>query len=224
MKFKVAVLLGIVSSLAITAHAQFVLDDYSVANEANYNFVQVEGTPFDGFAVANGFLTPNVPSGTAAWLWNPGQKLSAVGDTASIVPLLAFANGTVMGLFIAPTLDSASSGHQFYLQTGQLSTSYFIDGNFVGSSGSLVVKMTAQTDTSSTYDFAGAGTGFSVTINSPTAFFGPLAAGMSGPGGYPAFFDDLTYTPVPEPSACGVAFGLLAFGAAVVRSRVKGMG
>src|SRR6266550_2127820 len=99
-------LTGLLVFFSTTAFGQVVLDDFSASNESRYNFVPFFGNPSDGWAVTAGELRPSIDSsGSATWLWNQGEKLSATGDSVSItLSLPAQANNgfpTSIGLLLA---------------------------------------------------------------------------------------------------------------------------
>src|SRR5262245_49801947 len=118
MKARNLVLFG-AFSIAITVQSQVVtvLDDFSASNESNYNFLPVIGSPPDGWNVAGGVLSPNVPTGTEAWIWNQGQKLTTIGDKIYIeMNMLGGTAEMQMGFLLTPTINSTSGGHLLYLQ------------------------------------------------------------------------------------------------------------
>src|SRR5206468_140204 len=97
-------------------------------------------------------------------LWNRGEKLSAVGDSASINLSLpgeaANGFGTGIGLFFASDLNP-TLGVDVRLYTRGGSYVFNVNGlpgsGSFTSSGSLTVEMTAQTPTSSTYSVSYSG-------------------------------------------------------------------
>src|SRR3989442_1115469 len=83
----ISALTGLLAFFSTTAFGQVVLDDFSTdtVSHPKYDFVPVFGAPSDGWAVSGGELRPSIgSSGSATWLWNQGQKLSATGDSVSI--------------------------------------------------------------------------------------------------------------------------------------------
>jgi len=206
---------------ALRAQSQVVLDDYSVSDEANYNYLGVLNDPADGWNVSSGELRPTIAGNAAgAWLWRQGERLSAVGDSVSIslsLPADAINGfGTGVGLFFAPNKDSAADGHQVLLvkfgNTYLFNISGLTTSGSFASSGSLTVKMTAQTPTNSAYSVSysgnGSGNPFAVfTADRDSLFFGPEAFNTDTTA---AAMDNLTFTAVPEPSAYGTVLGVLA--------------
>src|SRR3989442_15448189 len=80
-------LTGLLVFFSTTAFGQVVLDDFSTSDPShtNYLFVPLLANPSDGWAVTGGELRPNINgNASATWLWNKGEKLSAVGDSVSI--------------------------------------------------------------------------------------------------------------------------------------------
>ena len=217
----IVLLAGSLAVFAPCAPGQVVLDDYSLSDEGNYNYVPVLNNPADGWNVSSGELRPAIAgNATGAWLWNRGEKLSAVGDSVSIdLSLPGEANngfGTGIGLFFAPTLDSTLG---FDVRLFTLRGDYLVYVGLTGSSGfpssgSLTVQMTAQTPTSSSYSVSyGAANSFALfQVNSDSLFFGPEAYNTDTTA---AALDNLTFTAVPEPSAYGAVFGVLALATAM---------
>src|ERR1044072_8975672 len=72
------------------AIGQVILDDFSASIESKYTFVPVFNDPADGWAFSGGQLRPSIDgNASATWLWNQGQKLSALGDSVSVSLSLA---------------------------------------------------------------------------------------------------------------------------------------
>jgi len=221
---RIAALTGSLAVFAPCASGQIVLDDYSVSKEGNYDYVQVLGSPADGWNVSSGELRPTIAglNATGAWLWNRGEKLSAVGDSVSIdLSLPGEASnglGTGIGLFFAKNLNPPQgTGFEVGLFATQGSYVFNVGlGSVTGvpSSGLLTVQMTVQTPTTSTYSVSyGPQSSFAIfQVDSDSAFFGPEASNTATTA---AALDNLTFTTVPEPSAYTAVFGALALAASL---------
>ncbi len=228
-----AALTGLLVFSAITACGQVVLDNFSTSNESKYDFVPVFGNPSDGWSVTAGELRPSIGSGgSATWLWKPGEKLSATGDSVSIslsLPAGVYnALPTSIGLFVAA--DTALSGGHFITQsTFQGGWGYGVDSDntIAASPPSGPVQLTIQRTGQQTVDgfvytvsFSGGGLPSPISnfFIEPSAslLFGPFAENTAGT---PAALDNLTFTAVPEPSMYAAVFGFLALAMAIIRTR-----
>src|SRR6266516_5635476 len=80
-----AALTGLLVFCSTTGYGQVILDDFSADHRSNYDFIKLFADPPDGWAVTSGALHPSIEgNASATWLWNQGEKLSAVGDSVSI--------------------------------------------------------------------------------------------------------------------------------------------
>jgi len=221
-----------------TAYGQVVLDDFSANNQAKYDFVPVFGSPSDGWTVTAGALRPSIDSsGSATWLWNQGEKLSAAGDSISISLSLpsGLDNGlpNSIGLFVVADATEVFLGHEitqtFTHVNGVDVWSYNLDssGPSVLSAPTGPVLVTVQRTAQQTVDgflytttFSGGGLASPITDffydSSESLLFGPFAYNTTGA---PAALDNFTFTAVPEPSMYAAVFGLLALATAVIRTR-----
>jgi len=224
---------GALTFLATGVLGQVLLDDYSVSDEANYNYLPVFNNPADGWNVSSGELRPTIAgNATGAWLWNRGEQLSAVGDSVSIT--LSLPTGadnqlrSSIGLFLSPQLNSASSMMEVVLNRypdGSYSM-FWPSGGIIGATISgpvqLTIKLIAPMQRGTIYEIIASGGGFQspeggpmFTTNTSSLFFGPLAYNTAGTQ---AGLDNLIFTPVPEPPAFAI-FGMLTLATAVTRLR-----
>jgi hypothetical protein len=230
-----AALTGLLVLSSTTAYGQVLLDDFSASNESRYEFVPVFGGPSDGWTVTSGELRPIIDSsGSATWLWNQGEKLSALGDSVSIsLSLPAGVTGsfpTSIGLFLAADSASVGFGHEISQTTFNGIWSYSVDGSAQQAASppsgpvQLTVRRTAQTggDFVYTVSFSGGGLPSPLTDTftdaSASLLFGPFAYNTAG-AGTPAALDNFSFTAVPEPSMYAAVFGFLALTTVVLRTR-----
>jgi hypothetical protein len=225
-----------VLALASTgAYGQVILDNFSSGDESHYTFIPVFSNPADGWAVTAGELHPSIDgNASATWLWNQGQKLSAIGDSVSIsLALSAGANDgfpSSIGLFLAADVDSVGVGHEISQTTFGGTWSYSVDGAGqiapTGPTGpvQLTIQRTGQTVDGFVYSTTFSGGGLPSPLTdffidpANSLMFGPFAYNTTGAS---AALDNLTFTAVPEPSMYAAAFGLLALTTALIRNRLS---
>jgi hypothetical protein len=220
-----AALTGLLVFCSTTGYGQVILDDFSADHRSNYDFVKLFADPSDGWAVTSGTLRPSIEgNASATWLWNQGEKLSAVGDSVSIsISLPGGADAslpTSIGLFLLGdtegyeiTTYTTLGGAWYYNVAG--------DARQAASALSGPVQLTIQrTDqTEYTCTFSGSGLpGITFFDASDSLRFGPFAANTIGT---PAALDNFTFTAVPEPSMYAAVFGFLALATAVIRNRTS---
>jgi len=231
----IALLIG-VALFTPRADGQVILDDYSLNDESNYNYLPRLNNPPDGWNVSSGELRPSITgNATGAWLWNHGEKLAEVGDSVSInLSLPGAANNgfwTGIGLLLSPRVDSASSLVGFWEITLSTSggtyefgittaTSVHRDSGPFPSSGTLTIEMIDQTPRGgSQYEVSYPGMTAPIVISaSHSLYFGPVAYNTATTA---AAFDNLTLTAVPKPSMYLAVFGVIALAMVCVQRRRK---
>jgi len=237
------------ASLATSASAQAVLDDFSTdLRSTSYTFKSGD----DGrWRVFGGLLDPVSGSNTelySGWIWSGGETLNAVGDSFPI-NLHLFQSGNTFNGGLAvwksntsdtvaatdrifePRLSGSDLNNQNYQFTSEANNpdGYLItdlpNTNAISPlDATLSITLTDRTATDTTLTAVLSGEDFSTITHSFTFdFTGPLFVGPStyGANGVNVSFDNLTYSTsaVPEPSTYAALAGLGMLGFAMLRRR-----
>ena len=230
----VAVLAIGLGSVAASAGAA-TIDDFSglsATDALNYSAGQAWYNPSSvaapTFANVGGTFSPSFAAEqTAVWFRTTGEKLTNVGDTASIDFLFNGTDEVALGL----DLDTATTGGPSS-NAGQVLVQFNADGNikFVGGSDFSVVGVQTGFSTLTVTNLgggnysavvAGGGLAGATTFTNPssTLFFGPaIYSSRNFNGGPVGSLDNLGFTAVPEPALLGV-FSLSALATLTRRRR-----
>ncbi|MCA9229996.1 MAG: right-handed parallel beta-helix repeat-containing protein [Planctomycetales bacterium] len=180
------------------------LDDYSSNNFAtNYNFVNLFGNADNNPQVAGGQANLNVSAGTGAFIWNRGERLTALSDQVGIsfgfnYPInsggffhasagLALFDSVTGGNLVAEIrveTDETDGTSVLRLNDGTMTTN--LSGQPTGLMNLEVEVGTTSGGQILQLDYKLSGDGFSTiinTINTPLLsdiFFGPVAFDVSG--------------------------------------------
>jgi len=179
------------------------LDSFSSNRFAtHYNFVDAFSSADNNPQVSGGAAHLNVGTGTGAFIWNQGQKLSAVGDRVSVdfrfnypiaSPEFALSSaglalfGSVSGDMLAELrveTDKVNGNSTLRLSSGIGETP--LTGTPSGLM-TLSVVVTGSTPTARTVQYTLSGNGIgnitgSRTFNTTEIYFGPVAFNVSGSG------------------------------------------
>jgi len=228
LRVTVAVAVAIVLCAA-SARATVILDDYSSSNPGNYTLYNWYGGTAT-FAVSNGQLQPNQPKESAhVWYWTgPNGERMHPGDSVSVdVANSQTANinaNSIDSFVLGTTTTTTVSGTYFGIQyrgdlTPKVWKAYILGAWVTPTAINVVDGLTLSTLTLTRgtgasqnvitwslaqiggYGLAGSGTATLTGVTATDAlYFGPgtYYAGAGGTSG--AAYDNLTYTPIPEPS------------------------
>ena len=187
-------------SPAIDAGSALLLDGYDANNfSAYYNFVDVFSSANNNPQVADGVANLNVDTGAGAFVWNQGETLKDVGDTARVdfgfnYPIATFGFATSsagMALFDSVTGENLLAELRVETNKANSEGAFFQDGVRVTSlSGaplglmSLQVQIVATTASTVDISYQLSGEGFvrignTQTFNTSEVFFGPVAFDVS---------------------------------------------